>query len=217
MGRTPDELIELARAGFEAGFASKAAKKRALDALNAAYSKLQDAAYDAVRDFVNKTYPWDKTIHAGRTEADWQKANAIYAANDLPYDLHNVRPIYLPIFARFGGQDQVIKTLVDLRTAIKGAELLPLPDRKVDPKVDLIQRTVAEELERRKALYLEALDLGRLFGGLPVTVNAHWVRPIKAVDHIRHFYYLNGKLTPLLVILAAAQKLEEERKEREAA
>ena len=93
-------------------------------------------------------------------------------------------------------------------------------------KAELIRHSIVEEMERRKAMFVEGLEIGRIFAdlyprknkageiipsaSLPVSVNAHWVRGHKGTDFVRHFFYLRGKLTPLQTIMAIAQTLDDE-------
>jgi hypothetical protein len=65
-------------------------------------------------------------------------------------------------------------------------------------------------IKRRTAQYHEAVELGRLFGGLPVSVTPHLVTNEHNTTFTRCFYYLAGKFTPLSVIMAAADKLASE-------
>lgn len=207
MARTPADRIASAQAAFEAGFLSKAAQKRALDELNRAYDAIRNAASDNVRAFAFETIP-------GTEQADYEARNEIFRANDLPFDLHQVRDRHLPIIDRWlhSGLDNV-KALIALRAAIKAAEISPAPAKpEIEQKAEAVRKAVIDEIEKRKAQFVEGLEIARLFNGLPVSVNAHWVHGHKGAVFLRHFFYLRGKLTPLNMIIAIAEAHEAEKK-----
>lgn len=208
MAKTATDYIANAQAAFEAGFASKAAQKRALDELNRAYSIIRQEITDG--------------ILKARTADNLTENSADFWA--IPFDLHQVREKHLTIATRYGFEAQDIRNIADLRAAIKGAELAAIPAKpESEIKAEGIRRSIMEEMERRKAMFVNALELGRIMGeifpdrkgaaSLHVTVNAHWVHGHKGTDFIRHFFYLNGKLTPLATIIAAAEALEAEKGE----
>lgn len=197
------DRLDAAQAAFEAGFASKAAQKRALDDLNRAYDRARDAARDVIISHANAT-PGLDTNGDARIE--------FFNANDLPFDLHQVRDRHVEIIAKWSDFAPVVRELIALRAAIKAAEIAPAPAKpEIEVRAEAVRRSVVEEIERRKAQYVEALEIGRLFNGLPVSVNAHLVHGHKGAVFVRHFFYLRGKLTPLNIILAAADTLEAEK------
>jgi hypothetical protein len=198
-----DNYLADAGEAFEAGFASKAAQKRAQDSLNRAYNLICSETHDKVRDHVFATVPANEP-------ADYEARNRIFRANDLPFDLHQVRDSHIEIIGRWTGYAQMLRDMIALRAAIKAAEITPPQKDPAAERVEGIRQGIIAEMERRKAQFVEALEIGRLFNGLPVTVNAHWVHGHKGTTFLRHFFYLSGKLTPLNVILAAADTLERE-------
>jgi len=74
-----------------------------------------------------------------------------------------------------------------------------------------VTETVVDLIKRREAQYHEAVDLGRLFGGYPVSVTPHLVTNEYGTTFTRCFYYWAGKFTPLQVILGAIDTLKAER------
>lgn len=191
------KYTEAAADAFEAGFASEAARKRALDAVNTAYDALREGAHDA-------------TIAAAPTE-DQAARVAHFDANDFPFGLHQVRDRHLAIFAKWGNA-QAVRSLIDLRAAIKAAAVAPAPMKDAAAeKVEAVRKSIIDIMETRKAQFIEAVEIGRLFNGLPVTVNAHYVHGHKGARFVRHFFYLRGRLTPLNIIMAAAQTLKDEK------
>jgi hypothetical protein len=107
---------------------------------------------------------------------------------DIPFDLHQIRDRH---FAMFKEEHHVaLRELVSLRAILKFIEVV-----KPAPKNDAVERKAAEVtkevknlLEMRTAQYNRAIDLGRL--------------------------YLNGKMTPLNIIMAAAGQLEREKEKQ---
>ena len=202
--KTAIDRITEAQASFEAGFLSMAAKKRALDQLNRAYHAIQNAVSDAVRAHVFAEIP-------GTDEDDYAARSKIFRANDLPYDLHQVRDHHIEIIEQWAGLGQTVREMIALRAAIKEAKVAPAPAKpEIEQKAEKVRKSVIEEMERRKAQFVEGLEVARMFGGLPVTVNAHIVRGHKGAIFLRHFFYLRGKLMPLSTIIEIAEAYERE-------
>ena len=189
MAHTVQNYIDLAMAQLQNDqtFSAKAHQKEALDYLNRAYS--------LVREQNNS-------------------GNAYENCWDIPFDLHQIRDRH---FAMFKEEHHVaLKELVSLRAIFKFIEVV-----KPAPKNDAVERKAAEVtkevkslLEMRTAQYNRAIDLGRLFNYLPVSVSPHHVTNQYNTSFIRCFYYLNGKMTPLNIIMAAAGQLEREKEKQ---
>lgn len=210
--RDPQIRIDAAQKTFEDGFQSKAGQKRALDELNRAYSDIRDALMKAI-------------LAARSPETETQNHEDYWA---IPSDLHNVRGRHFEAAARYVDNFGIVRDLLALRNAIKTADIAPPPARpELEVKTEFVRRSIMEEMERRHTLFVEGLELGRMFAelyprtdksgeamgpsaSLPVSVNAHWVRGHKGTDFVRHFFYLAGKLTPLITIMAVADQLERE-------
>lgn len=208
MAKTPADRIATAQAAFEAGFLSMAAKKRALDELNRAYETIRDAAHGA--QIAAAPYQHSAVV---LTEEQYAERGAFFRANDLPFDLHQVRDRHIEIIAKWDGDAQTVRDLIDLRAAIKDAEIAPAPAKpEAEQKAEAVRKSIIEEMEARKAQFVEGLEIARLFNGLPVSVNAHWVHGHKGAVFLRHFFYMRGKLTPLNMILAIAEAHEAEKK-----
>lgn len=206
MARTTEDRIATAQTAFEAGFFSQAAKGRTLADLNHAYT--------AIRELLTHA------ILKARTEETHEAATADYYA--IPFDLHQVRDRHFEIAAKYAHADfGIVRDLIALRAAIKDAPMAPAPAKpELEIKAEKVRLSVIEEMERRKTLFVEGLDITRLWnemfprkdGGiaLPVSVNAHWVHGHKGARFVRHFFYLHGKLTPLNTIIAIAETLDRE-------
>ena len=171
-------------------FAAKAHQKEALGYLNRGYDMIRKNNF--------------------RFSIDSLSSEDYYA---IPNDLHQVREKHNRLF------DEVyhanLNELVTLRVLLK---LIPVV--KPEPKSDRITAkqaevtaTVVDMIKRRTAQYHEAVELGRLFGGLRVSVTPHLVTNEFNTTFTRCFYFLEGKFTPLSVIMAAADTLAREKEE----
>jgi hypothetical protein len=189
MAHTVQNFVDLAMAQLQDDqtFSAKAHQKEALDYLNRAYS--------LVREQNNS-------------------GNAYENCWDIPFDLHQIRDRH---FVMFKEEHHVaLRELVSLRAIFKFIEVV-----KPAPKNDAVERKAAEVtkevkslLEMRTAQYNRAIDLGRLFNYLPVSVSPHHVTNQYGTSFIRCFYYLDGKMTPLNIIMAAAGQLEREKEKQ---
>ena len=196
MPKNPADRIASAQSAFEAGFASKAAQKRALDDLNRAFKSVRDGLMTA--------------ILVARTDVDEEKNREDYWS--IPFELHHIRDKHLEIAARYSEEFAIVRDLIALRAAIKSAEIAPPPAKpEIEVKAEKVRRSILEEMESRKAQFIEGLEVTRLFNGLPVSANAHMVHGHKGAVFVRHFFYLNGKITALNMILAIAEAHEAEK------
>lgn len=196
---------------FEAGFPTKAAKKDAGYYLNHAFDKLRDAAHKAMLDKVNAQFAYDKAMGMDEDDAvklRWERI-CKSGSRDIPMYPHQLRDKHLPLFGENAARAAEVR---DLRDAIKATPIVPVVSEKAkaDKVVAAVRESVIDAMQRHAKMYVEALDIGREFGGLPVSVNAHWVVNEHGTRFLRHFFYLRGKLTPLHVIMAAAQTLADE-------
>jgi hypothetical protein len=94
---------------------------------------------------------------------------------DQPFDLHQIRDRHFAMFKE--EHHAALKELVSLRAIFKFIEVV-----KPAPKNDAVERKAAEVtnevknlFETRMAQYNRAIDLGRLFNYLPVSVTPHHV------------------------------------------
>ncbi|WP_145903744.1 hypothetical protein [Roseibium aggregatum] len=188
---------------IEAGFASKAAQKRALENLNRAYGYIHDLHHDGLCKNAphNGAEQWTQEMHQERGE--------FFAANETPFDLHQVRE--KKHAAIFGDFWQQVSDLMNLRDLAKATPInAPVKD-EAKAKEEEIRASVVMTLEERKERFLHNLDVARMFNGLPVTVTAHYVTNEYGTTFVRHFFYFNGKLTRLAEIIAIAGILKDER------
>lgn len=197
--RKAEENIAQAVAGFEEGFASKAAKQRCLESLNRAYDYIRDLEFSDLIDQAPEVGPERQAFFDSKVDA--------------PFDLHHVREKHAPAFpARW----ERVQELVELRTQVKAADITP-PQPKQSVARDALEARVTESLEqlmeRRKAQFIRGCELHDIFGGLPVSVHAHYVTNQFGTTFIRRFYFMNGKLTPLNMILAIMETKAREKEE----
>lgn len=168
-------------------FSAKAHQKEAQSLLSAAYYRIRDLN----REF-SRTLSREDMF-------------------SIPFDLHQIREKHMRFFHHTLHSD--ITRLVSLRNDFKTIEVRkPLKrNSEEDKKQKQVIETVTDMIKRKTAQYHKAVELGRLFGGLPVSVTPHLVTNEYNTTFTRCFYYLDGKLTSLAVIMAASQKLEAEK------
>jgi hypothetical protein len=171
-------------------FAAKSHQKEALGELNSGYQMLRENNFQFSIDSLSRED---------------------YFA--IPFDLHQIRDKHFRLFDEAHHAD--LTDLITFRVLLKELEVVkpaPKSDR-ITAKHAEVTETVVDLIERRMAQYHEAVELGRLFGGLPVSVTPHQVTNGYNTTFTRCFYYLAGKFTPLSVIMAAADKLAREKEE----
>lgn len=178
---------------FNNGFTSKAAKKRTTDHLNRAYDIIEDVLRDKILAMRN-----------GVDDKEEARLSDLYWA--IP-KLYQWREKHNTIFAEFPDFIEKVAVLDGLRQATKDAEITPIIKEvsEADNKVEAVRKSITEEMERLNKQYIEGLGLAEHFGGLHVSVNAHFVTNAHGTMFLRHFFYLNGKLTALNMIIAIAQ------------
>lgn len=188
---------------LDAGFCTKAAQKRAMQCLNYAYDRTRGLVHDTAID----TARGDRW-QAGEqpTEEAWKAYWEELNQYEVPFNLHEVRDRHIAICETLGlpGCSQIIRELLDMRQLVKDTPVVPQPRDETKKRVEAIRMDLMEIIAKRREQYVEALDMARHFGGLPVTCNVHWVRHEQGTMFLRHYFYLRGKLTPLQVLLAAA-------------
>jgi hypothetical protein len=189
--------IDKAMSAFDEGFTSNAAKKRALDSINRAYEDL----VQGIRDLILVIPRDDRT----------EEQNALYWG--IPMYVHQWRPAHaelaVKLFPNAESTVHVIDHLINLRSTIKDAPLIPV-ERKANKEIESkIHETILQIMERRQAQYARGLRLQEIFGQLPVTASVHVVVNQYGTQFLRTFYYMNGTLTPLNVIIAVMQAKED--------
>lgn len=197
-----DRNFEVATLAFEVGFKSEAARKRALSELNSAYEYIRSDFQNFVIASGHAAFPNSREIPEQYTA---------YCAHiekfDVPFDLCAIRPKHMPLFT---AEDQnKITALVDLRKAIKSAEIVLVEVPENVKRAEVIRKTMMEEMNTRQQSFVNGYDLSKHFG-LHVYANAHYVRHCKGTEFIRTFFYLNGNLTSLNIIIAIAEQLARE-------
>ena len=205
MARTAETYTAAALEALNAGFSSKAGQKTALDNVTRAY------------ELVKETFSRAVLAVEDRHEADGSMKPVYKAVYwDIPSYPHQYKDkhdeaVRAAFGDRFDAELEMIDQLVQLRELIKAAPInAPV---RAEPSVFEVKarETIADLMERRKAQFARALDLHEVFGGLPVTANSHWVVNEHGTRFIRTFFYLRGELTPLNLIIAAAEQIERQR------
>lgn len=196
--------FEDALAAVAASYPSKAAQRLVLDKLNRAY----DHARALVRDLILA----DATVRCATSGED---RSAHIDRWSMPFDLYQVRDEHV-VTAEYWNlrAGQIVRALRDLRAEVKAAPVVKVEkaDAAVAEKTEQVQRTIREEMDRLGKMYADALDIGRLFNGLPVSANVHMVTNQYGTTFVRAFYFLDGRRMPINLIIAAAQQLAEEKR-----
>jgi hypothetical protein len=188
-------------------FPSKAAQKREFEKLARVFEKL----VDRVTNVIGEKCRAEETVvdHVVTRTEKGETINADFWAVAC-LGLHNFREKHAVIFDRYlpGSADEG-RALFAERQAIKAIPVVT-PSKK-NTLEQRVVATVVKSLEEKQAGYLEQYEFckhvgGVDFSGLSVSVSAHWVTNQYGTTFVRHFWYLHGKLTPLNVICAIAQK-----------
>lgn len=199
MPRTADFFATAATAAMEAGFTSKAGQKSAAADVTRAYEILRREIMDEL------------LAQPRNADGSWTNEAASNFYWDCPSYPHQWRAKHadalLAVLPHREATAAQIAGLVDLRAAILATPVVPVARDAQAERVAVVQGSIRELLERRRAQYDRALDCAAIFGGLPVSANVHLVTNEHGTTFLRAFYYLRGEFTPLNVILAAADEL----------
>lgn len=174
-------------------FSSKSQQKEALGAVTWVYSQVRDE----IQDIILNTEGYRDNKHL----------NDLYW--DIPSYLHLWKAKHTKMFSEISEElVSKIEYLVAVRSEFKVKEVVKLEkaDSEVTEMHSRVVKSVTELIEQRKAQYNHAIDLKEIFGDMGVSVTPHYVRNQHGTSFIRCFFFLNGKLTPLSVIMAALPK-----------
>lgn len=185
---------------LDAGFCTKSAQKRSLECLNRAYDATRDIVHNLAIEIAR-----DNNLGREKDDTTWGAYLDELRQYDMPFNLHEVRDRHLAAVDPIApGSVQIVRELLDMRQLVKDTPVVPKPRDDTKKRVEAIRLDLMEIIAKRREQYVEALDMARHFGGLPVSCNVHWVRHEQGTMFLRHYFYLRGKLTPLQVLLAAA-------------
>jgi len=184
--------IQMATEKFEAGFTSAAGQKRALEDVN--------HAFDWCTSVIKQ---WCLKVRQENYPTTGEDVHPIYW--DMPGYPHQWRVKHSEtlreIYPEADTMVPLIEQIVELRRAIRDAEVVKL-ERKASDREESVVKSIREIMEMRKAQYARGLKLFDLFKGLPVTANVHQVVNQHGTQFLRAFYYMEGRMTPLSIILA---------------
>jgi hypothetical protein len=217
--------IEAASAALNSGFRTKAAKKDAIDQLNQAYYQLRHDMRVQIRAVKDAKHE-ELIAASGKTKEEltemrwhdgmryWTKEGMkiikkAAETHDAPFDLHHVRDRHIDNLFTIIGVAQEVRTLVMLRETIKNAEIAP-PAPKSNREEEITRKTLEQLREMRLEQFEHGCDLHDIFGRLPVTASWHWVTNQYGTTFERVFYYMDGKLTPLSIIIAILEEKEKD-------
>lgn len=209
MARDFQFYITRATEAFERGFTTLSARKEALADLNYAYDRCRDAmagvCLDSPRQDDGRMIPTLEALCWGLPgyPHQWRGKHTQLVHAVFP-DLGAGKVDLL------GAEVARIEQVIELRAAIAGAEIVRVERKnaELDERVAKVRESLADPMQRRGEQYAYAIKLGEIFGNMPVTANMHWVVNEHGHGFWRTFWYLNGELTPLNVLVAARQELE---------
>jgi hypothetical protein len=224
MDERQQRLLDEVEAALDSGFKSKSQKNEATSKLGRIWERITDKISSAINDKI-----WDDYAAKGLTTdfdefgnlpaayIQWQEtfAEPEREKGELPMSLSHVRDKHLEkIRTYFPEHYEDVLYIKNLLDTIKTAEVTPLPPKSdpLEKKVEGRVKSLFDQMAKRQQQFTDAVEMGKLFGGLPVSAYAHWGRSKYGRDFVRVFYYLNGRVTPLSVIIAAAQALEDKGK-----
>lgn len=201
MNKLAQKNIDKAMVAFETGFTTKSAKTQALRHLNLAY---ESTVHD-LRKFV--------------LDIDFEIRNNHPLLNEfyfsLPFDLSGWREKHgknaIELFPESVDVVANINELVELRTAIKEAEIVKVEVKTEHPMIKKVEKTIQEWMEMKKTQFERGIQLNELLGGLNVSANSHYVTNSHGTHFIRTFYYLNHKLTSLNMIIAIFEQIQRQK------
>lgn len=190
-------------------FANQSRKKDALDYINRAYSILVSILRECYVPHCN----WSD-------ETGYFKCKVYSKYSDAPMSLHQVRlekhyDIFVTPNSGNTKNAKLLQQLVLKRNLYKNdiEVVKPRPKTQKEQEIsDKVIKTFEEMFKLRKAQFDRAIEVGKHFNYLPVYAKPHRVTNEYGTTFTRCFYYLHGNLTPLNILVAAAQKLEDDKK-----
>lgn len=193
MTKTVETFETAALELLNAGFASKAAQKKALDEVS--------RAYEIVKREIANALLADRSIGG----ENW---NDLYYGPLYIHEFSEKRQAaYLPFFPE---QIAIVRRLRELRDAIKSAAIVPPAKDEAKAVEKRVVEAIKARMERLGVRFLEAINLCEVcedFVAIKgLSANSHYVTNDRGTTFLRTFYYLNGKLTPLNLIIAAAEE-----------
>ena len=191
-----ETLIEKATDLLDAGFATKAAQKEAL--------QICQRAYELVRHSMQGAY----------LDRPMEERHADALATDLYYAAHNLHEFTAARFEQarkvFPGsmveELATIERLQALRDAIKAAAITPIAKRQVNETEKRVVSYLRSLHESRMQQYLDGVNLSEVIGGVNAYARSHYVNYGTSQQFIRAMYFLNGRRTALNVIIAVAEE-----------
>lgn len=201
MPRTVQSYIDSVSEALNNGFSSKVSQKKALMNLNYAYEICRD-------ELISIVNVKDKTEE--QHDAYWS----------IPFELYQWKDKHAEIMRNVAPREtcdaviEQVEFLIELRNTIKVTPIIKIENKNAEMKceVERIQEDIVKKMERLGKVYDNCLNLLDLFDGLPVTANVHVVTNQYGTTFPRVFYFLDGKLTPLNLIIAAYQEHQRKKK-----
>jgi hypothetical protein len=208
--KTPAErrayFLNAATEAFNNGFSSKAGAKAAMADLNRVWDsigrELKDACL-AARTVNEDADAYEMTPAIEAVYWDFADYPHLFKAKH--------RELVRAAFGdRFDALLDFASEVVELRAAIKAAPVAAPAKNEAKVIEARIVESIKAQMDRLNVRYLQAIDLTTVFeDGFTMkglSANSHYVTNEHGTTFLRTFFYLNGKLTPLNLIIAAAQE-----------
>ena len=194
MARNAAFYIDRALTAFNAGFSSKSGQKDAVGDLNRAcdiyYNELHSEMLQV--EYEDRSDEWHQLYH------------------NVPFYIHLWNEKRRKQFAAYSDYVAKMDDLFALLAPIKEAVIVPPVKDETKAKVEAIRMSLVDLIAKRNGQFVEGVSLVEHFGQLPVSVSAHYVTNAHGTHFIRHFFYMNGTLTPLNVIIAVLDATRKE-------
>jgi len=198
------EMADRATAALAApSFTAASRQKEALAFVGSAYDHLRSIAVHDARHAA-----WARMPEGARFA---EYTDAEEAILDMPFGLHQWRAKHS---AACPEQAEAVESLVAMREAIKAMPIEPKPVREEHPLLRVARDEAGVDLDalrnRTMKQYQDALDLGRKFKGLPVSVYRVFCVNYAGTTWLRLDWYLRGQRVPFNTIAAAYEQLVRE-------
>ena len=187
-------------------FNTKSAQKDVLDVLNRAYDELREV----VQVEHLETVPYEDSRTMQMSPINLRKYN-LYC--DLPYNLCHFRAKHadeiLDMYPNLSNIVDRMNTLVAFREEVRETPIMRVEPKAKDPMTEKVERTIIEIMAKCKADYAHGISLMEMFGYMNVTASVHVVVNQYGSRFHRTFYYMDGRLTRLNVIICVYQEMED--------
>ena len=174
-------------------------------------------AYEELREVVNveylETVPYEDRRTMQMSPINLRK-HELYCA--LPYSLAHFRAKHadeiLALYPHLSNIVDRMNTLFAFRDEVRETPIMRVEPKAKDPMTEKVERTIIDIMAKCKADYAHGISLMEVFGYMNITASVHVVVNQYGTRFHRSFYYMDGRLTRLNVIIAVYQEMEDRKK-----